>query len=346
MQRIWKPVLIAVFYGCVLPAFVYSYDFGPRPLFYVISQEQGSRVSGMYTYQNLVFNAITLEGMSLGGVEVADTDDYNPFDSIRPHHQLNVSTNLLFGVDTAISYMTNQFNEAQDDTLPYDEFNTNVNIPLADNDRSLYAGYRTVRQNTRTYYEVPHQNGAVEDLEYDTRLDVAKIGYIHNDILDNKDIEDINMAGIEVYAGVTYIRLDTALPVIGETGELTASPFNSHTLGLSLNASITELFGDDPRPEDDFFLPYYTLGFAGTIAGITRMDNEWGYGIGFGPASIGEGILDGSFEVGVGAFLMRTVRFDANVSFNGVSMNLERDEGEYQQLLGKTGLGLSVELQL
>lgn len=91
----------------------------------------------------------------------------------------------------------------------------------------------------------------------------------------------------------------------------------------------------------DNFIPYYTLGMALTLGGVGIVNDEWVYGFGTSLTN-NDSAYDGSFEIGAGAFVMGIARIDAMFFFDGIRMR----SGSYEQLLGKLGFGITVEIQL
>lgn len=337
MKEIRKPILIAVLYGFVVIFGVSSFELGPRPLLDTFNNVTSSRVSGMYSYQRSLLTSFIL------------TEDYGaetiPGEDVPEYHQLAVSAWLFPGVNAAVGLLTNQFNISQQDVLPYDEIKGEITF------HSWYLGFRSLRQSIRTHYEVPDDvfGTRTEVLVYYTQLDVAKFGIseffsIWQDDTSNggrdSSADQQYLTGIDFFAGLTHIRLDTARPVFDADANLTSEPFHSNSFGLTTIVSYTSVFQDaDP---DDAIRPYWTVGFSSTLLGITQIDGEWTWGATLGRFWAGEGVADNSFEIGTGLFVLSNVRFDANLNFNGVVI----DNGELEQAVGKAGFALSVEVRI
>ncbi|SIQ11569.1 hypothetical protein SAMN05920897_1048 [Alkalispirochaeta americana] len=330
---------IAFFCVTLVAPLAQAFDFGPRPFFHLIDEEGGRSISGMYTYQYVTVNAHTFDRMRLdaGGLGTAWVETTDLETHFEPHHQLNLTVDLFPGANVAFSYVTNQFNQDQDDSLSYDELKADLHLG------PWYLGYRRVSQETRTYYKLrapAATKRTSEELEYDTRLDIVKFGILSTE---GMRAGRQNQRLMELYGGITYIGLDTALPAFKEGGEgsLVAESFKSRSLGLTANVSFTSILVE-AQPGDNF-LPYLTFGYSWTFFGITRMNDEWVSGMSLGYRIVeGEGVLDTSFEAGLGAFLMNRARFDMNLFFNGVAVRSEN----YEQILGKGGLAFSLEIQI
>lgn len=342
MRGLWRIALIPALYAFFSASFAYSYEFGPRPMFSLMEVERGDSFYGLYSYHNLLFNAHTFAEQSVDGRSIETTDIGS---HVQPHHKLNLSTDIFFGVDAGISYMTNRFSQGQEESLPYDEVQANLKRPIdgaegfydhESQEGYLYAGYRRVSQHLTTHYDVgPGATpGGRETLNYNTTLDVAKLG-----TLSTEGVGASGLGTAEVFGGLTYVRLDTVLPGFNDEDDLVALPFTSHSLGLTFNGSVTFIhwFVD----EDSFFSPYLTVGYTTTFFGISRMNETWAGGMSFGLGIVeGEGVLDSSFEVGLGTFLSDFLRLDANLYFNGVGLKID----DYEQALGQGGLAFSVEV--
>ena len=338
MKPLGMRLVIAALVVLFSSASIHSFDFGPRPLFAFMQFDHDRSIYMMYSYQYIAFNALTAGEQPVEGRGVETTD---VTDSFQPHHSLTLSTDLLFGVDTALGYMTNRFNEQQEDSIPYDEVTAELRQPVEGVEGAMagrtsywYARYRRVSQDVSTNYRVRSgvYSSTVETLDYPARLDFVKLGG-----LATQDITGSGMDLGEIYMGLTYVRLSTSIPGFAEGGELASESLSGDSLGLAFAGSASVM---QPFTEPRVFSPYLTLGYAATFFGVSRMNDSWATGVSFGPSvQAGEGIFDGSFELGLGMFISDIVRMDANAYFNGVVIN----KNDYEQILGQGGVGISVE---